>query len=77
MRSVRELTKAQLFIEKYGNTPVGSMDKKRATEVLRRCGVLTKSGKISARYASIIVKIDDTNKRTLRNGVKGDGDTNE
>ena len=65
MRSVRELMDAQSFLEQYANTPITSIDIKKAREVLYRCGVITKKGDLTAKYAK--VKISNLQKDVIQN----------
>ena len=55
------MTDVQRLLEDYADTPVGEIDRKKAKEILTRSGFLTKSGKISAKYANIVVNKDAVN----------------
>ena len=55
MRSVKEMTEAQRFLERYANTPLSTIDREQARIRLQRLGVLTSDNRISEQYSEIIV----------------------
>ena len=54
------MTSAQRFLEKYADTPIEEIDATKANEILRRSGFLTRTNKVSARYACVVVRNDQT-----------------
>ena len=65
------MTSAQRFLEKYADTPIEEIDASKANEILRRSGFLTRTNKVSKRYACVVVRNDQT---SANHSVKtGDG----
>ena len=59
------MTDAQRFLERYANTPVGSIDKKGAQANLRRIGILTANNRVTSKYAHVVVRTES--KKTVTN----------
>ncbi len=70
MRSVREMTEAQRFLERYASTPTSSIDKDQAQANLRKIGILTTSNRVSSRYAHVVVKTEIKRVKAENNGHK-------